>query len=421
MIEITNKITERAMLVALDTKEYRKEIVEEHLDELEELADTAGAETVFKIIQSKAKMDSAYYIGKGKAEELAQLIELNEINIVIFDDDLTPVQVRNLSDLFKRKVIDRSGLILDIFASRAKSKEAKTQVELAQLQYLLPRLTRAWTHLSKQYGGIGTKGPGETQIETDRRLVRTRISLLKEKLTHIESQRTTQASGRKNYTRLAIAGYTNAGKSTLFNLLTQSAVFAEDKLFATLDSTTRQIELDSTEKILISDTVGFIRKLPAHLVASFKSTLNEVRDADIILHVIDLSHPFYEDHLKVVEDTLKEFGSENKTVLRVFNKVDAVPEKGRIEYVKNYYRDSVVISASKGINVPALKKKVKSVVENSFAEEQVSLNINQSKIASQIYQLAEVLSTKYDEDVMTISYRTNKQNSDKIKKIIYGS
>jgi GTP-binding protein HflX len=421
MIEIKKKITERAMLVALDTKEFSKEVVEEHLDELEELADTAGAETVFKIIQSKARMDSAYYIGKGKAEELAQLIELNDINIVIFDDDLTPVQVRNLEKLFNRKVIDRSGLILDIFASRAKSKEAKTQVELAQLQYLLPRLTRAWTHLSKQYGGIGTKGPGETQIETDRRMVRMRISMLKDKLTHIESQRKTQAAGRKNYTRIAIAGYTNAGKSTLFNLLTQSDVFAEDKLFATLDSTTRQLELGSKEKILVSDTVGFIRKLPANLVASFKSTLNEVRDADIILHVIDLSHPFFEDHLKVVENTLKDFGSEVKAVLKVFNKVDFVSEKSRIEYVKNYYSDSIIISATKGMNVQALKKKVKSVVENSFTEEKINLNINQSKIASQIYQLAEVLSTKYDDDRMTISFRANKQNSDKIKKIIYGS
>lgn len=421
MIEIPKKTKERAMLVALDTKEFSKEVVEEHLDELEELADTAGAETIFKIIQSKSKMDSAYYIGKGKAEELAQLVELNDINIVIFDDDLSPVQVRNLEKLFNKKVIDRSGLILDIFALRAKSKEAKTQVELAQLQYLLPRLTRAWTHLSKQYGGIGTKGPGETQIETDRRLVRTRISLLKDKLAHIESQRTTQAAGRKNYTRIAIAGYTNAGKSTLFNLLTQSDVFAEDKLFATLDSTTRQLELNSKEKILISDTVGFIRKLPTHLVASFKSTLNEVREADIILHVIDLSHPFYEDHLKVVEDTLKEFGSENKIVLKVFNKVDVVEDKNRIEYVKNFYKDSVIISAKKGMNVSLLQKKVKKTVENSFVEEKINLNINQSKIASQIYQLAEVLSTKYDHEVMTISFRANKQNSDKIKKIIYGS
>ncbi|MBS4033096.1 MAG: GTPase HflX [Ignavibacterium sp.] len=421
MIEIIKKNIERAMLVALDTKEFSKAIVEEHLDELEELADTAGAETVFKTIQSKARMDSAYYVGKGKAEELAQLVELNDIHIVIFDDDLTPVQVRNLEKLFNRKVIDRSGLILDIFALRAKSKESKTQVELAQLQYLLPRLTRAWTHLSKQYGGIGTKGPGETQIETDRRMIRTRIAMLKGKLKQIESQRITQAAGRKDYTRIAIAGYTNAGKSTLFNLLTEADVFAEDKLFATLDSTTRQLESDSKAKILISDTVGFIRKLPAHLVASFKSTLNEVRDADIILHVIDLSHPFYEDHLKVVEDTLKEFGSENKTVLMVFNKVDAVDDKNRIEYVKNYYRDSVVISARKGINVSALMNKVKNIVEHSFTEEKVNLNIAQTKIASQIHQLAEVLSTKYDDDIMTISYRANKENSDKIKKIIYGS
>ena len=306
------------MLVALDTKEFRKEVVEEHLAELEELADTAGAETVFKIIQSKARKDSAFYIGKGKAEELAQLVELNEINIIIFDDDLTPVQVRNLSDLFKRKVIDRSGLILDIFASRAKSKEAKTQVELAQLQYLLPRLTRAWTHLSKQYGGIGTKGPGETQIETDRRIIRTRISHLKEKLSQIESHRTTQSAGRKNSTRIAIAGYTNAGKSTLFNILTSADVFAEDKLFATLDSTTRNLDVHDTEKILISDTVGFIRKLPPQLVASFKSTLSEVREADIIFHVIDASHPFYEDHLNVVEETLKEFGSKDKKIVKSF-------------------------------------------------------------------------------------------------------
>ena len=339
MIEITKKIVERAMLVALDTKAYSKEVVEEHLAELEELANTAGAETVFKIIQSKARMDSAYYIGKGKAEELAQLVELNDINIIIFDDDLTPVQVRNLSDLFKRKVIDRSGLILDIFASRAKSKEAKTQVELAQLQYLLPRLTRAWTHLSKQYGGIGTKGPGETQIETDRRIIRTRISHLKEKLTEIENHRITQSAGRKNSTRIAIAGYTNAGKSTLFNLLTSSDVFAEDKLFATLDSTTRSLEVHDTEKILISDTVGFIRKLPPQLIASFKSTLSEVREADIIFHVVDVSHTFYEDHIKVVEDTLKEFGSADKKVVRIFNKIDLIKDKSKIDFIRNSHKE----------------------------------------------------------------------------------
>ncbi len=420
MIEITKKITERAMLVALDTKEFSKEVVEEHLAELEELTNTAGAETVFKIIQSKARMDSAYYIGKGKAEELAQLVELNDINIIIFDDDLTPVQVRNLSDLFKRKIIDRSGLILDIFASRAKSKEAKTQVELAQLQYLLPRLTRAWTHLSKQYGGIGTKGPGETQIETDRRVIRTRISHLKEKLIQIESHRTTQSAGRKNATRIAIAGYTNAGKSTLFNLLTSADVFAEDKLFATLDSTTRTLDVHDTEKILISDTVGFIRKLPPQLVASFKSTLSEVREADIIFHVIDVSHPFYEDHLKVVEDTLKEFGSNDKIVVRIFNKVDLIKAKAKIDFVRNTHKDSVMVSAKRGINISALKSMLNEIIEDQFVEGKITLQLTESKKVSQIHSLAEVLKIEYDEDGIKIHYKTSKQNSDKIRKIIYG-
>lgn len=418
MIDITKKVTERAMLVALDTKEFSKEVIEEHLAELEELADTAGAETIFKIIQTKSKMDSAYYIGKGKAEELAQLVELNDINIVIFDDDLSPVQVRNLENLFKRKVIDRSGLILDIFASRAKTKEAKTQVELAQLQYLLPRLTRAWTHLSKQYGGIGTKGPGETQIETDRRIIRTRISHLKEKLKQIESQRNTQSAGRKNVTRIAIAGYTNAGKSTLFNLLTHSDVFAEDKLFATLDSTTRTLELNETEKILISDTVGFIRKLPPQLVASFKSTLSEVEEADIILHVIDISHPFYEDHLKVVEETLKEFGSKNKKILRIFNKVDLIKDKSKIDFIRNSHKDSVMISAARGINITSLKKLINEIVEDGFVQAKVTLEHTQSKIVFQIHSLAEVLRTDYDEEGINILYKTSKQNAEKIKKII---
>jgi len=418
MIEVKNLPKERAMLIALDTKEFSKEVVEEHIDELEELADTAGAETIFKIIQSKRGIDPAYYIGKGKAEELAQLIELNEINIVIFDDDLSPVQLRNLEKLFNRKVIDRSGLILDIFASRAKTKEAKTQVELAQLQYMLPRLTRAWTHLSKQYGGIGTKGPGETQIETDRRLIRTRISVLKNKLEKIEAHRQTQSAGRNDFIKIAIAGYTNAGKSTLFNLLTRANVFAEDKLFATLDSTTRSLEIDETQRILISDTVGFIRKLPAHLVASFKSTLNEVREADIILHVIDLSHPYYEDHIKVVDETLKEFGSKNKRVIKVFNKVDLIKDKSILEYVKNVYRDSVMISASRGINISALLMLIKKILSENIVEEKVELPITASRKASQIHNFAEVLQTKYDEEKIYIHFRTTKQNSEKIKKMI---
>ncbi len=418
MIEIPKLQKERSILVAVDTKDLNREIVEEHLSELEELASTAGADTIIKIIQDRYAFDPAYYIGKGKAEEIASLVEINEINLVIFDDDLSPVQVRNLERLIQRKIVDRSGLILDIFASRAKTKEAKTQVELAQLQYMLPRLTRAWTHLSKQYGGIGTKGPGETQIETDRRIIRTRISLLKEKLIKIEAQRNTQSQGRKDFLRISLVGYTNAGKSTLFNLLTHSTVFAEDKLFATLDSTTRIFELDKDNKVLISDTVGFIRKLPTHLIASFKSTLNEVRNADIILHIINLSHPFFEDHISVVDQTLKELGCENKNQLKIFNKIDLVADKNIIQFVKNNFKEGVIISAARGINITTLKEKIISKMEESFIEGKVRLGIEESKKEAAVYEMAHVLSKKYDEKYIYITYRANLENSTKLKKII---
>jgi GTP-binding protein HflX len=409
------------MLVALMTRDLDKELVEEHLTELEELSLTAGAETILKVTQQKSTFDPAFYIGKGKAEELKQLIEMNDINIVIFDDDLSPVQLRNLEKLFERKIVDRSGLILDIFASRAKTKEAKTQVELAQLQYMLPRLTRAWTHLSKQYGGIGTKGPGETQIETDRRIIRTRISLLKSKLDKIESQRITQSHGRKDFIKISLVGYTNAGKSTLFNILTKANVFAEDKLFATLDSTTRAIEIGKNQKLLLSDTVGFIRKLPPHLVASFKSTLNEVKDADIILHVIDFSHPYFEDHILVVEETLKELNCGEKALLKVFNKIDAVGNKAKIDFVRNKYDNAIIISAQRGINITGLMDRLVRLTEEKFVEENIDLDITNSKAAAAIHSLAEVLNKKYDENSIHITYRTNKENSEKIKKIIYGS
>ncbi len=418
MIEITENTRERAILAALDTRKTSREIVEEHLSELEELALTAGADTIMKLIQDRPAMDSAFYIGKGKAEELAYLVEQNEIDLVIFDDDLSPVQVRNLERLIDKKIIDRSGLILDIFASRAKTNEAKTQVELAQLQYMLPRLTRAWTHLSKQYGGIGTKGPGETQIETDRRMIRNRISHLKEKLKKIEKQRETQSQQRKDLIKVTLVGYTNVGKSTLFNILTSADVFAENKLFATLDSTTRTLDFGSKEQLLISDTVGFIRKLPPNLVASFKSTLNEVRDADIILHVIDITHPYFEDQIGVVENTLKDLGSESKTQVKVFNKVDALSDRNRIAFVKNKYPDSVIISAQRGINISQLRDKLVAITESAYVEENIDLNLNESKKAAKIHSLAEVLSTEYDEDTIHITYRTKRENSEKIKKII---
>ena len=420
MIEINRNGTEKAILVAINTREINKEIVEEHLTELEELAFTAGAETIVKIIQDKYTIDPAFYIGKGKAEEISALADSNNIDLIIFDDDLSPVQLRNLENLINRKIIDRSGLILDIFASRAKTKEAKTQVELAQLQYMLPRLTRAWTHLSKQYGGIGTKGPGETQIETDRRIIRTRISHLKEKLNKIELQRETQSKGRKDFIRIALVGYTNAGKSTLFNLITKAGVLAEDKLFATLDSTTRSLDIGINQKLLLNDTVGFIRKLPPNLIASFKSTLNEVRDADIILHVIDLSHPYYEDHIKVVEQTLKDLNADKKNELKIFNKIDAVEDKNRIAFVRNKYRNSVIISAERGINIIKFKEKLTGIINETYIEEKIDLDLADSKTAAKIHSMAEVISTKYDDDLIHIIYKTNRENSNKIKKLLNG-
>lgn len=419
MIENPGKNRERALLAALNTGEVSRETSEEHLNELEELALTAGADTIMKVLQDRSSADPAFYVGKGKAEELHYFAEQNDIDILIFDDELSPTQLRNLERLINRKIIDRSGLILDIFAKRAKTKEAKTQVELAQLQYLLPRLTRAWTHLSKQYGGIRTKGPGETQIETDRRMIRHRISHLKEKLKKIESQRDTQGKNRENFLRISIVGYTNAGKSTLFNTLTHSEVFAEDKLFATLDSTTRILNLNNA-RMLLSDTVGFIRKLPAHLVASFKSTLNEVRFADIILHVVDVTHPYFEDHIKVVEDTLKELDSGEKPAIMIFNKIDILKNKSLLSYIANKYHESIPISAARGININKLKEKITEHWRNSFIEEEVALELTESEKAARIHSLAEVISADYNDDSIHITYRTSKGNSEKIKKMLNG-
>lgn len=418
IIEIKNRPKERAILIALSTGNYSRDQVEEHLDELELLTDTAGADTVFKILQEKNHPDPAFFIGKGKAEEIAQLIELNDIQLVIFDDDLNPTQVRNLEKMFERKVLDRSGLILDIFASHAKTREAKTQVELAQLQYMLPRLTRAWTHLSKQYGGIGTKGPGETQIETDRRIIRTRISKLKENLKRIEAQQITKSSSRKNFVNATLVGYTNAGKSTLLNLLTNAGVLAEDKLFATLDSTTRSFELDKNKKVLLSDTVGFIRKLPHNLVASFKTTLNVVKDADIILHVIDASHEFYDDQIKVVEETLKELSSSNKKQIKIFNKIDLLKDRHIIETLSNHYPDSIFISAARGIGISKLIESLSNIFEQNFTPRQVKVKHANSKIISKIYELAEVINAEYDDDFVILDYRANSTIHNQIKKLI---
>ncbi|NUN08977.1 MAG: GTPase HflX [Ignavibacteriaceae bacterium] len=420
LIEIKKDETEKAILVALKTRFISREVIDEHLEELKELALTAGAETVKIVVQERESYDSAYYLGKGKVEELALMVEELGVNLLIFDDDLSPVQVRNLERALNRKIVDRSGLILDIFASHARTLEAKTQVELAQLQYYLPRLTRAWTHLSKQYGGIGTKGPGETQIETDRRIIRNRISLLKGKLEEFEARRVTQTAGRKELTKVTLVGYTNVGKSTLFNLITDSDVLMEDKLFATLDSTTRVLQLGKNRSILLSDTVGFIRKLPHNLVASFRSTLGEVRDADIIIHLADISHDFYEDHIRVVEETLRELGCDGTQIMLVFNKVDILHDKGRIEYIKAKYPGSVIISAGRGINISIFNQRLSELVYKDYTTEKLTFSAADSKTIAALHTIAEVLSTNYDDDKVVVEIMIHKKNLEKLKGMVAG-
>ncbi len=324
MIEKKQKISgqENAILVGLVHKEQTEQQVNEYLDELAFLAETAGAHAVKRFTQKLPHPDSKTFVGKGKLEEIKHFIFLKgDINMVIFDDELTGSQIQNIEKELNVKTIDRSDLILDIFASRAKTAQAKTQVELAQYQYILPRLRGMWKHLERQGGGVGTRGPGETEIETDRRIVKDKISLLRKRLAEIDKQAFTQRKDRGEFIRVALVGYTNVGKSTLMNLLSKSDVFAENKLFATLDTTTRKIVLGQTP-FLLSDTVGFIRKLPHHLVESFKSTLDEVREADVLLHVVDISHPQYEDQLNVVNKTLAELGAAEKPMITIFNKMD---------------------------------------------------------------------------------------------------
>lgn len=320
---ITQEQNEKAVLVGLVTRTQDERKTDEYLDELAFLADTAGAEPVARFTQKLEYPNPRTYVGTGKLEELQRYVEENEIGLVIFDDELSPKQVANIEKELKVKILDRTSLILDIFAKRAQTATARTQVELAQYQYLLPRLTRMWTHLERQRGGIGMRGPGETQIETDRRIILDRISRLKEELAAIDRQKTVQRKNRGKLTRVALVGYTNVGKSTLMNLLSKSEVFAENKLFATLDTTVRKVVVENLP-FLLTDTVGFIRKLPSNLVDSFKSTLDEVREADLLVHVVDISHPNFEEQIEVVNKTLSEVcGSADKPMIMVFNKIDA--------------------------------------------------------------------------------------------------
>jgi GTP-binding protein HflX len=313
---------ETAVLVGIITPGQTDEQTKEYLEELEFLVETAGGKTVKSFTQRMQRPERATFVGTGKLEEIQAYVKAEEIDMVVFDDELSPSQLRNIEAELGVKILDRSNLILDIFAGRAQTSQAKTQVELAQLQYLLPRLTRLWTHLERQKGGIGMRGPGESQIETDRRLILNKISLLKERLKEIDKQNETQRKNRHQLVRVALVGYTNVGKSTIMNMISKSEVFAENKLFATLDTTVRKVVIENLP-FLLSDTVGFIRKLPHHLVECFKSTLDEVREADILIHVVDVSHPHFEDQINTVNETLKDIGAIDKPVITVFNKIDA--------------------------------------------------------------------------------------------------
>lgn len=344
MIDKRNKIEqeERAVLVGVVQKDQTEVQVQEYLDELAFLASTAGAIAIKRFTQKLAHPDSRTFVGKGKLEEIAAYVAAKDVRVVIFDDELSGAQINNIEKVLNAKTIDRSDLILDIFARRAKTAQAKAQVELAQYQYILPRLRGMWKHLERLGGGIGTRGPGETEIETDRRIVRDKISLLRKKLAEIDKQAFTQRKDRGEFIRVALVGYTNVGKSTIMNLLSKRDVFAENKLFATLDTTTSKVVYENTP-FLLSDTVGFIRKLPHHLVESFKSTLDEVREADILLHVVDISHPQYEEQIAVVNKTLEELGALDKPTLTIFNKMDQYEKNTFDEWLEEDTKQEILL------------------------------------------------------------------------------
>lgn len=384
---ITEDIGERAVLVGLITPTQNEAKTNEYLAELAFLAETAGAKSEKRFLQRVDNPNPRTFVGKGKLEEIRQYIEDNAIDLAIFDDDLTSKQVQNIENELKVKILDRTNLILDIFAKRAQTATARTQVELAQYQYLLPRLTRMWTHLERQRGGIGMRGPGETQIETDRRIILDKISRLKVELKNIDRQKSIQRKNRGKLTRIALVGYTNVGKSTLMNLLSKSDVFAENKLFATLDTTVRKVIIDNLP-FLLTDTIGFIRKLPTHLVDSFKSTLDEVRDADILVHVVDISHPQFEEQIEVVNRTLQEVcESKDKPMILVFNKVDA------FTYVKKD-DDDLTPRLRENIPLEELKQTWMAKMNDNCIFISARERINIDELKSRLYEMAKEIHMK---------------------------
>jgi len=407
MIERKEILNERTIIIGVIKPGDTDETINEHLDELELLAQTAGAEVVGRITQKISKINSATFIGKGKANQIiAQAKEL-EVKLIIFDDELSPGQIKNYHNLSdKIKVLDRSGLILDIFRKHARTKEATTQVDVAYLEYLLPRLTRQWTHLERQMGGIGTRaGMGETQIEVDRRLIRTRITRLKKDLTKIEKERNTQSMRRQSEFRVSLVGYTNAGKSTLFKAITGTDVYIKDQLFATLDTTIRKLDLDSSHEILLSDTVGFIRKLPHNLVASFKSTLKEVLEADLILMVLDISSPQIKEHVNTIVDVLKEMGANEIPIIQVLNKVDLISDGTMIEKLQRSFPGSITISAQNHLRLSDIKRRVIKMMDSNYKTVDLEFSYDDGKIISQVQQGVEVLEREYEEKSVRLKIR----------------
>jgi GTPase len=409
---------EKAVLVGVVLPGMRREQEEVSLDELALLADTAGAVVTGRVVQERRSPDPATFVGKGKVHEIERLAEEKGAGLVLFDEDLSPAQLRNLEKQIQKRIVDRSTLILDIFTRRARSREAKTQVELAQLEYMLPRLTRQWSHLERQEGAIGTRGPGETQLETDRRAVRKKIDLLKKELKQIELQRSVRRKGRQNCKKVALVGYTNAGKSSLMNALADSDAAVEDRLFATLDASIRAFLLPGREKALLIDTVGFIRKLPHHLVASFRSTLEETADADLLLHVVDVSGSGYLDHIGVVQQVLKELGMDLKPVILVFNKVDILEDRRIIPDLRQRFSGSLFVSALKGIGLSSLKQEILSRLTADETEEEVRIPISKTREIAEVYKLAKVLALSYENDEAVIRFRTTTRNAGRIRELM---
>jgi GTPase len=394
MIELETAI-ERALLVGAPSKRLGSEAADEHLEELARLADTAGAEIVGSLVQRLDSPHPRFYVGEGKAEELRELVAEKEATLIIFDEELSPAQGKNLEEFLKTRVLDRAELILDIFATRARTSEAKMQVELAQLQYMLPRLTRMWVHLSRVRGGIGMRGPGETQLETDRRMINQKIARLKDDLERVTKQRATRRKGREDVFQTALVGYTNAGKSSLLRSLSGSEVFVEDRLFATLDAATRTVDLGDGYQALVTDTVGFIRKLPHHLVASFQATLEEAKGADLLLHVIDISHPGWEEQKEVVDEVLADLDLEAQPTMLVFNKVDRLSheeeESWRKRVAGEYSLPAVFVSTVEAGGVEPLREKLRERAREANREVSITIPAALGGILAEIYREGEVI------------------------------